>query len=187
MAKTTTSKRFQLKNVRLSFPSLYERSKMANDDGPGKYEATFLLPKSDKKQFQMLTKIIEATIAESGIKVPKDKRCVKDGDDVEYDGYEGCWSIKASSKKRPQTFDRDLTPLDSEDEKFYPGCYVNASLSLWVQDNQYGKRLNCNLYGVQFAKDGEEFGDTVDVSEDFEAEESDEGAFDSEDDEADDL
>jgi hypothetical protein len=182
MAKATKSKRFQLKNVRLSFPSLYERSKMENTDGPGKYEATFLLPKSDKKQHQMLLKIAEAAIAESGIKIPKDKRCIKDGDDVEYDGYEGNWSIKASTKKRPQTFDRDLTPLDSEDEKFYPGCYVNASLDFWIQDNQYGKRLNCNLYGVQFAKDGEEFGDSVDVSDDFEAEESADEDFDLEDD-----
>lgn len=169
MAKSTKSQRFKLLNVRLSFPSLYERSKFKNSDGPGKYEATFLLPKSDKKQFQMLKKLAEATIAESGVKVGKDKWCIKDGDDAEYDGYEGCWSIKASTKKRPQTFDRDLTPLDSEDEKFYPGCFVNASLDFWVQDNEFGKRLNCNLYGVQFVKDGEEFGDSVDVSDDFDA------------------
>ena len=174
MAKSVRSKRIQLKNVRLSFPSLYERSKMANDDGPGKYEATFLISKEDKKQVAMLNKVIEATIAESGIKIPKDKRCLKDGDDKEYDGYAGCWSLKASSRKRPQTFDRDLTTLDSEDEKFYPGCYVNASIDLWVQDNQWGKRLNANLYGVQFAKDGEEFGDSIDVSSDFEAEDADE-------------
>jgi hypothetical protein len=177
MAKTVKSKRFKLTNVRLSFPSLYERAKMANDSGPGKYEATFLLPKSDKKQFQMIKKIAEAAIAEAAIKVPKDKWCIKDGDEVEYDGYADHWSIKASTKKRPQTFDKDLTPLDSEDEKFYPGCWVNCSLDFWVQNNEFGKRLNCNLYGVQFAKDGEEFGDSVDVSDDFDAVDSDDDYF----------
>jgi hypothetical protein len=31
-------------------------------------------------------------------------------------------------------------------------------VELWAQDNQYGKRINASLGGVQFAKDGESFG-----------------------------
>jgi hypothetical protein len=34
---------------------------------------------------------------------------------------------------------------------------VNASIELWCQDNNYGKRINASLRGVQFLKDGEAF------------------------------
>jgi len=29
---------------------------------------------------------------------------------------------------------------------------------LWAQDNQFGKRVNAELLGVQFVRDGEPFG-----------------------------
>ena len=39
---------------------------------------------------------------------------------------------------------------------------MNAIVELWAQDNNYGKRINASLAGVQFAKDGEAFaGGTV--------------------------
>ena len=37
----------------------------------------------------------------------------------------------------------------------YSGCYVNASIELWAQDNNYGKRINASLRGVQFYRDGD--------------------------------
>jgi hypothetical protein len=169
MPKTFKSERIQLKNVRLSFPSLYERSAFEGNDGPGKYEATFLIDKKDKATVALVRKAIEALLKEAGVKVPENKWCLQDGDGKEYDGYQGMMSVKASSKRRPSTFDKDLSALDSNDDKFYPGCYVNGSIDLWLQDNKYGKRVNANLYGVQFAKDGEAFGENVDVSGDFEA------------------
>jgi hypothetical protein len=62
--------------------------------------------------------------------------------------------------------DRDKSPLAEEDNRIYAGCYVNAIFSLWAQNNQYGKRINAQLDGVQFAKDGEPFADGgVSVSE----------------------
>jgi len=30
---------------------------------------------------------------------------------------------------------------------------------LWAQNNQYGKRINAQLDGVQFVRDGDPFGD----------------------------
>jgi hypothetical protein len=53
--------------------------------------------------------------------------------------------------------DRDKSPLTAEDGKPYSGCYVNCSLELWAQDNSYGKRINAQLGGVQFFKDGDAF------------------------------
>jgi len=46
-----------------------------------------------------------------------------------------------------------------ENGKPYAGCYVNMSIRLWAQDNQFGKRVNAQLRAVQFVKDGEAFGD----------------------------
>jgi hypothetical protein len=45
--------------------------------------------------------------------------------------------------------------------KMYGGCYVNAAVKPWVQDNQYGRGVRCELVALQFSKDGTPFGDGV--------------------------
>lgn len=163
------STKFMLKNVRLSFPSIFNRAKF--DGQEGKFEATFLLDKEkDAAQIKKIEQAINDAITSAKIKVPSDKRCLKDGDDVEYDGYAGCNSIKASNNKRPTIIDRDKTQLVEDDGKPYAGCYVNAVLEIWIQNNGFGKRANCNLLGVQFVKDGTPFGaGDLDVTDDFDA------------------
>ena len=158
--------KIQLKNVRLSFPSVFRRETF--DGNEGKFAATLLIPKDDKKQLDKLNALIDAAVKESGIKVPKDKYCLKDGDDIEYAGYEGMWSFKGSSNTRPTVIDRDKSPIAEDDNVIYAGCYVNAVVGVWVQNNQYGKRVNGNLYGIQFVKDGEAFGSgNMDVTDEF--------------------
>lgn len=158
--------KMMLKNVRLSFPSVFRKAEF--DGNVGKFEGTFLFDKSDTKTKAMLDEAIEAAIAEAKVKVPSDKRCLKDGDESDYDGYADHWSFKAASSKRPTVIDRDKTPIVEEDEKIYAGCYVNAVVDLWIQNNKFGKRVNANLYGIQFVKDGEPFGlGATDVSDDF--------------------
>lgn len=148
--------KIMLKNVRLSFPSLFKRSEF--DGKEGKYEATFLLNKSDEKTYNILKDAIDAALAEAKIKVPSDKYFLKDGDESEYNGYAGHWSIKASNSSRPLLINKDKSMLTADDEKLYPGCYVNAEIAVWVQSNKFGKRVNANLYGVQFWNDGENLG-----------------------------
>ena len=157
----------KLKNVRLSFPSVFQRAKF--NEVETKYEATFLLDKKkNRKEIQEIEEAIDAAIKEANIKVPSDKRALRDGEDSEYDGYEGCMSFKSSSNKRPIVIDRDKSPLIEEDNKIYAGCYVNAIVDIWVQNNNYGKRVNGNLYGIQFVKDGEAFGSgPTDVGDNF--------------------
>ncbi len=159
--------KINLKNVRLSFPSIFNRSTF--DGKEGKFEATFLIDKSDVKLKKELDLAIQNVLQEAKIKVAADKICLKDGDESEYDGYEGNWSLKASNSKRPIVIDRDKSPLTIDDNKPYAGCYVNAIIEFWVQNNQFGKRVNANLYGIQFYKDGEQFGQgVVDVTDQFE-------------------
>lgn len=161
--------KIKLQNVRLSFPSIFKRSEYNGQEG--KFEATFLMDKeTDSKQIKMIEDKISALITEKKSKVSPDKICLKDGDFVDYDGYAGCMSIKGGTTRRPTVIDRDRSPLVEDDNKPYAGCYVNAILELWYQDNSYGKRVNCNLLGIQFVKDGEAFGaGATDVTDEFDA------------------
>lgn len=162
--------KIKLTNVRLSFPSLFRKAVFNGDET--KFEATFLINKdSQADQIKTLQDAINEKLKTDlkGAKLPGDKICLKDGDTIDYDGYAGHMSIKASNAKRPMVIDADKSPLVEDDNKLYAGCYVNAIIELWAQNNNYGKRINANLLGVQFARHGEPFGDGVTVSaDDFE-------------------
>lgn len=160
--------RIQLKNVRLSYPSLFSPAVFEGKEG--KYEATFLIPKSDTKTKAKIDKAIEAALTEAKIKgnIPTDKYCLKDGDDHEDENYHGHWTLKAGNAKRPTVIDSDKTPLVEADERIYAGCYVYAIIDIWIQNNKWGKRVNSNLYGVMFYADGEPFGmGPINVTDDF--------------------
>lgn len=153
--------KIQLKAVRLSFPSLFQQATFSGES-TGKYEATFVLDKKEHaKEIQLIQTQIDALMKETFKgKIPSDKICLKDGDEAGRDEFSGKMTIKASTKKRPLVIDRDKTPITEDDNKVYAGCYVNAIVSLWAQANSYGKRINAQLDGVQFCRDGEPFGDS---------------------------
>lgn len=159
--------KIKLNNVRLSFPSLFKKAVFNGEET--KFEATLLINK--ETQADLVQKLKEA-VAEKikvdlkGAKISADRICLKDGDEIDYDGYADHYSIKASNNKRPLVIDLDKTPLSEDDNRIYAGCYVNAIIELWAQDNSWGKRINANLLGVQFAKDGEPFGDGIGASAD---------------------
>lgn len=150
-----------LNNVRISFPSLFHKAVFNGEET--KYEATFLL---DKGEHVSLIERVKEAVQEKikvdlkGAKLGADKICLKDGDSIDYEGYAGHMSIKASSNRRPLVIDRDKSPITEDDNIIYAGCYVNAIIELWAQNNNWGKRINANLMGVQFVKDGEPFGDS---------------------------
>ena len=154
--------KIKLKSVRLSFPSVFKKASFNGEEG--KYEATFLIPKSDKATYDAIMAEVEAKKKEHKVKIPADKICIKDGDDIDYDGYANCQAIKASNSKRPTVVNRDRSPIVEDDDIIYAGCYVNAVLDLWVQNNSFGRRINANLLGIQFVKDGEPFGDGAKVA-----------------------
>ena len=148
----------KLKNVRLSFASLFKKATFGGEET--KYEGTFLIDKETQAdQIAEINPAIGAMMKEKKAKLSPDRICFKDGDEIDYDGYAGHMSIKASNAKRPIVIDRDKSPLTEDDGRPYSGCYVNAVLELWYQDNTWGKRVNANLLAVQFAKDGEPFGE----------------------------
>lgn len=150
--------KIKLNNVRLSFPSLFRKAVFQGEET--KYEATFML---NKEEHAKLIEQIQADIASGmkehfkGAKIPSDKIALKDGDESGRDEYAGHFTLKAANTKRPKVIDRDKSPLVEDDDKPYSGCYVNAIVEPWYQNNGFGKRVNFNLLGVQFYKDGEPF------------------------------
>lgn len=89
----------------------------------------------------------------------KDRAALHDGDDKQkYEGFPGNFYLSPSNDSRPTAVDRDRSPLTKDDGKLYSGCYVNAKVEIWAQDNNFGQRINATLLGVQFVKDGDAFG-----------------------------
>ena len=152
-------KNIKMANVRLSFPSLFQTEIFAGDDTE-KYAATFIL---DPQEHKNVIKEIESEIKRltdekfDGKALKYDRVCLKDGDDSGTDLLEGKYTIKATTKKRPLTINRDKSQVTEDDDIFYAGCYVNAIISLWAQNNQWGKRINASLGGVRFCSHGEPF------------------------------
>jgi hypothetical protein len=149
-----------LKNVRLSFPQIWT-PKAYMEGQKAKFSANFLLDKdAHADQIAMLKgEIKKAALNAFNGEIPKGlKTCLGDGVEKAYDGYENAMFVSCSTMQRPVVIDRDRSQLTEEDDKIYAGCYVNAAISLWVQNNQFGKRVNCNFNALQFVKDGDSFG-----------------------------
>jgi hypothetical protein len=173
MAKVT------LQDVRLTFPNLFE-AKQVNGQGEPKFSAAFLFPRTHAQIAELQKAVVDAATAKWGAKADEvlkglkagDRIAVHDGDaKSEYDGYAGNLFINASNKIRPLVIGGGpdgRAPLVAADGKPYSGCYVNAIIELWAQDNQFGKRVNASLLGVQFLRDGDRLaGGGVAAADDF--------------------
>lgn len=157
--------KIKLTNVRLAFPALFE-AQTVNGEGKPAFSASFLIDPKDP-QVKTINAAIEQVAkdkwgakADAMLKTMRatDKTALHDGDTkAQYSGFEGMLYISSRSATRPLVIDCDKTPLVEADGKPYAGCYVNASVELWAQDNNYGKRINASLAGVQFFKDGDAF------------------------------
>lgn len=172
--------RMMIKDVRLAFPQIFT-PKAFNDDGEPAYSAALIIdPKVSKayviEEAGMLTPI---KITEALERVAKDQWGAKAGtvlDDLTakgrvcfvagpktdssgqpYAGFEGAYHMSTRGKTRPLCLNRDKTPVAEQDGVIYAGCYVNASVELWTQDNKWGKRINASLRGVHFVRDGDAF------------------------------
>ena len=166
--------KLKLNNVRLAFPVLFE-AKTVNGEGKPAFSASFLLDPADP-QVKALNQAIEQVAkdkwgakAEAILKQMRaqDKVALHDGDlKANYDGFPGNLYVSARSATRPLVIDKDKSPLTEQDGKPYAGCFVNASIELWPQDNNYGKRVNASLRGVQFFRDGDAFAGGGAASED---------------------
>jgi hypothetical protein len=158
----------RLNNVRLAFADAIFQAK-AGGDGEGKpaFSCTFILPPNHPDLPKLKAAMTAAANAKWGEKagetlkrlIAGDKVCLRNGDSKsDYDGFAGNFYVSARSNVRPLVIDGDRTPLTESDGKPYSGCFVNGKIAVWAQDNKFGKRINAQLQGVQFFRDGDAFG-----------------------------
>lgn len=168
----------KLKNVRLSYPNLFE-AKSGPEGGEPKYNCSLLMDKGgNAAEIQAMQEGILAVakaqwgeakwtgaklfIKKADGKASEVKVCLRDGSDKpETDGYgDGVMFFSASNKMAPAVVDKNPNVrLTKESGKPFAGCYVNAAIRLWAQDNSFGRRINAQLQAIQFHADGESFGD----------------------------
>lgn len=160
-----------LNNVRLSFPALWEPRKGPDANSKASYQAAFLLDKKDNAADIAAVKAAIAAITKETFKGKQPpKICLREGSEKpDLEGYgEEVMFINARSDKRPHVIGRKMEAIGPDDGIVYAGCYVNATIRLWGQDNQYGKRINAQLRAIQFVKKGDAFGDgDIDVMKEF--------------------
>lgn len=152
-------------DVRISFPDLFKASEKFD-----RYGASFIIEPGSENA-KALTEAVDKCAKEKwGAKADGILKAIKAKGDLGYlesgkmnssgevyDGYEGMHTLNTSDKVRPLVIDRDRTPLDADSGRPYAGCYVNALVEVWAQDNSWGKKINFALKGVQFVRDGEAF------------------------------
>ena len=156
-----------IRNIRLSFPHLFKAHAFDEDDDP-RFSAMFIIEK-DHPQLPEIKAEIKRVISDKwGAKSVKPKLCLREGTEKdELEGFdETVMFFNASNSARPRVLDRVRDPetgkarliLDAGEGIPYAGCYVNADIDFWGQDNKFGKRVNAGLRGVQFWKHGDRFG-----------------------------
>ncbi len=175
--KENKSQIIKLKNVRISHAHIF-KAKDYEGDGNFKYSANALLDPSIPAHAATIKKLKKLMYGlakqewKGKVKLKPEKYFMRDGNEEETirPEHEDMWVVVASNSKRPVVVDRDRTPLAAGDGKPESGDYVNMNISVWVQSNSWGKRINANLIGVQFAKEGEKFGSQLPSAEEqFEA------------------
>ena len=165
----------KLTNVRLTFPALHTPEAVAGEGKPA-FSACFLIAKTDPQIAAINATIAAVAASKWGEKkapemitllTAQDKVCLHDGSlKTQYEGFDDALYISARSSTRPLVIDTDKSALVEADGRPYSGCYVHASVDVWAQDNSYGKRINAQLQGVQFLRDGDSFGGGVPASMD---------------------
>lgn len=159
-----------LKNVRLSYPHLFEKQK-ANEEAKPKYSAAFIIDPSTKVG-KMNIKKIKAAIKASeqekwkkdGLKYKQDRVCFFEGNDATNDegvvksGYEDMWVIKGSNERPLDLRHRNKDRVDSDDNPFYGGCFVEAILRLYGTDAGGSKGIFASLELVRYFGKGDAFG-----------------------------
>jgi len=175
-----------LSDVRLSFPHLVEPQVNKNQQ-TGKersaYNGDFIMPKDHPGLTAFMQRYAtlaqekwkeNAQAAMQRIHADRKTRCYGAGEEKVnsktfqvYSGYVGMHYLSASTGNRPQIIQADGKPIDGSNtmlyrdltSKMYAGCRVNVALKPWLQQNDHGIGVRCDLIAIQFLRDDEPFGE----------------------------
>lgn len=159
----------KIENVRFSYPHLDKpyAGKAKNDAGQAaepKYGIVGMLPKKTHVAAKEL--IVEAMqalmTANETAKLAPEKKFLRNGDDQDEEVYAGHWTVSARESKAPSVRDRK-GQLVNDPKKIADliegGYWGHMLIRPWFQDNDYGKRVNAGLVGVQHIRDDDTFGE----------------------------
>ena len=172
-----------LSNVRLSFPKLIEAS-AAQDNAAKKFSADLIFVPNDPQLAKFMGEVNKlatekwkdhAQAVLGQIQTDRKLRCYGNGAEKvdkktykPYTGYDGMAYVSANSNEdRPPQIMRPADGKEAANQiertelarNLYGGCFVNVAIRPWAQDNQFGRAVRCELVAVQFAKDGDAFGE----------------------------
>ncbi len=170
-AQQAKQQKILLSNVRLSYCYVHQKGVFEGKESD-KYECTMLLSKDDEEMSESIRKkCVKALVDKYGSKdkipaplkkmVTKDKwgdsdKCFfRDGDSTESEAHHGHWAVKGANKQKPTLLDKAKNPTDEDSGLIYSGSFADVMLSIWIQDNQWGKRINANLNGVRHRNHGD--------------------------------
>lgn len=161
-----------IKDVRLSYPTLFQAREFKAGDGKPRWSAAFIIePGSDndnhiKAAIESEAKAIWGAKASAILKTvmgQSNKYCYNDGSTKANEEYQGKMVLathRSAKLTRPLVIDRDKSPLTSDDSRPYGGCYVNAKVEIYCQTGENtGVRASFSV--IQFARDGEPFSASV--------------------------
>ncbi|MEY2680657.1 MAG: hypothetical protein RL661_888 [Pseudomonadota bacterium] len=178
---------FVIKNARLSYPALFNPKDYKGDKN-FKWQAHFLIPKNDPQVAELEAVMLQQAKAKWGSKAQTifdnlksdNKICLLDGKrKPDEEAYQGMMFVSANhAKKKPDVRRRDKSRATEDDEGtlFYPGAVVLGVLEIYCQDNNYGKRINASLLGVQFMAHADRFAGGLSVAKDEDFEDLGDGA-----------
>lgn len=154
---------------RLAFAVIREPEQFQGTGKP-RFSGTVLFDKADTKTLAKVEKAMaKAAELKWGAKGASTltalraglKTALTDGDiKAEYDGFADHWAVASHTPDNtpPTLVDRSARPLDRMTQNMiYSGAKVRMIVDFWAQDNQWGKRLNAQLAGVQFVADDTPF------------------------------
>lgn len=157
--------------IRCSYPHLAEKT----EDLSGRlaYTLSIPLPKSEEQAVAALREVMSnAAVNEWGPKAKDLKgitHYVEDGDE-EDEIYKGTLKFTAKSqKRRPGCVFPNLKPVPEEqiEEKFYPGCFIRASVNAYATEAGGRKTIAFSLNNVLWVRDGERIGGGSNADDDF--------------------
>ena len=163
---TKTSKNTIIRNVRCSFPNLWEPQVKTENGVTTTYPCglTLILDPTEHAQIiAQLRKEIAAVKASNkviakAVETNPSLCCLRKADRDEYG--EDALVLKANAGKDRSVIvlDKYSKPVaDKSKDPIYSGCRVNAKVEIWGQENKWGKRINCKVLAVQFAGDDASF------------------------------
>lgn len=172
--------------ARLSFPKLVEAQTQAQfPNSPKKFSADLILTPGDAcferfmaeagREANAKWKDQTAAVMQM-IQNDRRLRCYGSGNEKldkktmkPWAGYENMVYLTTSADEAhpPKIIRADGSYIDDSAvlerqtaaRKMYGGCYVDAAVRPWIQDNQFGRAIRCQLIAVQFVRDGEAFGE----------------------------